>query len=214
MGFAEDKIHIHRMGCINEKFSDLNKIDCRNKLQLPTNKDIFTYFGRIHQGDHELLIKAFLEFNKKSLNASCLYLIGDIIPLDKYKNENIIYTGRVSDEKYIQFIGASDVCLLPMKINIANQARWPSKFTDYLAAGKPVVATAVSDFPQIFEDAKIGIMSESDDIDSFAKALTTISKQKELWDEYGNNAKLYSEQYLSWNVINKKLISFYGRFLK
>lgn len=209
MGFPAKKIHIHRMGCLTDRFSNLSKTKCRKELQIPSDRKMFAYFGRIFPRDLDLLISSFQSFNEKTGHKYFLYLVGDIPPPDLMVGDHIQYEGRVPDETYLLLMGAVDACLLPMHLTLANLARWPSKFTDYLAAGKPVVTTAVSDFEEIFRMNSIGILANGDEVQDFTDALTTFAEHPENWEAWGLNAKKYASDHLSWNIINQKLVSFY-----
>lgn len=54
---------------------------------------------------------------------------------------NIIYLGSKKREKVPRYIAAFDICIIPHKNNLYNQHSFPMKFFEYLALGKPVVAT-------------------------------------------------------------------------
>jgi len=52
---------------------------------------------------------------------------------------NLVATGRVSYEQSLNHIGAADLCLL-IEGDIQEGIYLPSKFADYIASGKPVIA--------------------------------------------------------------------------
>ena len=98
-------------------------------------------------------------------------------------------------------------------MTIGNLYRWPSKFVDYLAASKPVVATPVSDFPQIFLH-NIGVLSKNDSIHEFSRALLEMLHLSENWIEMGENSKKYALKHLSWDLLVDKLIELYKHSMK
>lgn len=70
----------------------------------------------------------------------------DVSPLRA--QANIILLGERSYAELPRYVKAFDVCLLPNRLNESNRGSLPMKFFEYLAAGKPVVAT---DLPTLAE---------------------------------------------------------------
>ena len=61
---------------------------------------------------------------------------------------NIVLLGERSYAELPRYVKAFDVCLIPYNQNESNRGSLPMKFFEYLAAGKPVVAT---DLPTLAE---------------------------------------------------------------
>jgi glycosyltransferase involved in cell wall biosynthesis len=59
---------------------------------------------------------------------------------------NVRFVGRVSYEELPGYVGAFDVCLLPLRVNESTRRSFPMKFYEYMAAGKPIVATDLPAF--------------------------------------------------------------------
>jgi glycosyltransferase involved in cell wall biosynthesis len=71
---------------------------------------------------------------------------GDLLPdlksiKSKYGLEQLILAGRQPYDRIPDFISASDVCLLPALDNAIMQSIVPIKMYEYMACGKPVIAT-------------------------------------------------------------------------
>jgi glycosyltransferase involved in cell wall biosynthesis len=73
---------------------------------------------------------------------------GDILPdlkqlIQKYKEgkSRIILTGKVPFDDIPKYLSAADICLLPAYKNKIMENIVPIKLYEYLAAGKPVIAT-------------------------------------------------------------------------
>lgn len=70
----------------------------------------------------------------------------DVTPLRA--QSNIIFLGQRAYAELPRYVKAFDVCLIPSNLNESNRGSLPMKFFEYLAAGKPVVAT---DLPTLAE---------------------------------------------------------------
>jgi teichuronic acid biosynthesis glycosyltransferase TuaH len=64
---------------------------------------------------------------------------------------NIYFLGRKPLADLPAYIGAFDVCINPQLINIITRGNYPLKIDEYLAMGKPVVATR-TDTMKLFEE--------------------------------------------------------------
>jgi glycosyltransferase involved in cell wall biosynthesis len=88
----------------------------------------------------------------------------DVSPLRA--QANIILLGERSYAELPRYVKAFDVCLLPNRLNDSNRGSLPMKFVEYLAAGKPVVATdqpTLAEFRDYFYPAR--------NVDEFVAAL-------------------------------------------
>lgn len=60
---------------------------------------------------------------------------------DLHKHSNILFTGMKPLEELPRFIFSFDVCINPQLVNQVTIGNYPRKIDEYLAMGKPVVAT-------------------------------------------------------------------------
>ncbi len=54
---------------------------------------------------------------------------------------NVYFLGHRPNESMPQYISSFDVCINPQKLNVVTMGNYPRKIDEYLAMGKPVVAT-------------------------------------------------------------------------
>ncbi len=77
-----------------------------------------------------------------------LVIIGPVVKIDPAslpKRENIHYLGGKTYDELPAYLSGWDVALLPFAINESTRFISPTKTPEYLAAGKPVVSTAIQD---------------------------------------------------------------------
>lgn len=133
-----------------EKFKGANltekdKVTYRKRLNLPINKIILVYVGRLVE---EKGILELTEAVRKLDDRFCLLLIGDG-PLYEEVNmkEKIIKTGQLPNEKVREYMQASDIFVLP-----SYNEGMPTVIVEALSLKLPVISSDVGGIPEIFEE--------------------------------------------------------------
>lgn len=206
-GFDENKILIHRMGCLVSENKLFKKEKAREELKLSTSGITIGHLGKIYPKDHELLIESFNIIIQKNRDARLLF-IGNVENNLKASNAGIDYLGFLDRDQFNLHCNAVDFFVLPLKKNITNMARWPSKVGDYFSFAKPVVSTAISDLEEIFLSNNLGLLA-NDNPNDFAVAMQKLINTQENWELIGGNAYMFAKNNLDWFHISKKLIDFY-----
>lgn len=127
--------------------------------------------------------------------------------------ENVIQTGWVDDDRLSDWLACADVCLLPMKDNPANHARWPNKIGFYMASARPILATGVNDAGTLIEKNAIGLVSSAD-TQEFADKLTYLLTQDQLAAEMGLRARRLAEREFAASIQGLGLERLYFDLLK
>lgn len=107
-------------------------------------RPIFGYFGVID----ERLDYYLLEHLAKRRPDASIVMIGPLAKIERHmlpSVPNIHWLGQQAYADLPAFLKAFDVCLMPFALNEATQYINPTKTLEYIAAGKPVVSTAVPD---------------------------------------------------------------------
>ncbi len=113
-------------------------------------------------------------------------------------------TGFVPDADLPRYLACADVCFLPMADNLSNQARWPAKINDYLAAGRPTVISPVGDIANLFIQNPIGGLAKT--VEDFANEMVRFIINQPLRIASGKRARLVAETNLDWSVLQNKII--------
>lgn len=193
-----------------EKIHPMEHAKAREILGLPIDVTLIGHLGVLQPKDAEFLFSVFKMLRQASPNA-CLVLIGrHRCNLAQYKRENEgwLETGPLSYEKMILYLAASDILLLPLADILANRARWPSRVNDYLAAGRPVVSTAVGDVADILLAEGAGIVKQPQ-AEDFLDGILTLLMNKDLRLLYGKKGRTLAETKLSWGHITEGLEKYY-----
>ncbi len=84
-----------------------------------------------------------------------LVMVGPVVKIDPAslpRNPNIHWLGMQSYDRLPYLAASWDVCLLPFALNDSTRFISPTKTLEYMAAGKPVVSTAVRDVSLLYGD--------------------------------------------------------------
>jgi len=113
---------------------------------------------------------------------------------------NVTLTGHVPQEIVPRYLLAADILLMPYTTRFREhsfQYTSPMKMFEYLATGRPIVAT---DFPilhEVLEDGRNAVFVEPDSGEALARGIRLLLDNPERARRIGENAKATSRNY-SW----------------
>jgi len=107
---------------------------------------IIGYVGGIHKHVDLGLVRFLAERNKEWI----LLFIGPVqADISEVKGlKNVIFLDKKEHKELAGYINSFDICLVPYLLNEYTETVYPTKMNEYLAMGKPVVATAL---PEVLE---------------------------------------------------------------
>jgi len=210
LGSEKSKILVLPQGTERHQAQPLDKTHCRQVLHLKPDVPIVGHLGTLFENDAKLLFDAMKIVGKERPDARLILIGRHKLRLNEFAGieDFTLETGEIAPSRIWHYLGACDLLLLPMKKNVANDGRWPSKFNLYLASGKPVISTPISDIKTIFEKEKIGILAE-DNPDDFSRAILRVLKDQPLQNELGEKGKTYGENVLNWETLVCQLLALY-----
>lgn len=111
-------------------------------------------------------------------------IIGPVVkidPADLPQADNIHYLGSKTYSELPQYIAHWDIALILFALNESTEFISPTKTPEYLAAGKPVISTAIKDVVQPYGNA--GLVQIISDAESFVSAAEKIfaDTEKDHW---------------------------------
>jgi len=186
--------------------------NCRKKLNLPSHEKIVLYAGHLYDWKGVYVLAAATRFFPD--NVKTVFVGGlphDVVALQRYVKQqglkNIEIIGYRPPVEVPYFLKAADVLVLP---NSARQLTWlytsPMKLFEYLAAGKPIVA---SDLPAIREILNLNnsILVEPDNDQSLAEAIIKVLGNQSLAERISEQA-ITDVKFYTWNNRAEKIINF------
>lgn len=185
-------------------------------------------FVLMHHGTYsrtrgiEELIRSLAEVQDPVKKKLKLILVG--IPEDKTDELTHLCTGLhlseqveiippVDIKKIPSYIQACDVGMIPLPPeNDWWRVSVPLKTLEYLAMGKPIIATKIPFHKKIFELATCGVLIETNTPKEIADAIMYLYHNRDKLHEMGNRGKEIVETYYSWECKASELVAFLKTF--
>jgi glycosyltransferase involved in cell wall biosynthesis len=134
-------------------------------------RPVFGYFGVIDERlDYELLDRLAEAFPDASV--AMVGPTAKVDPAQLPQRANLHWLGQRDYADLPRIVKGFDVCLMPFALNEATQYINPTKTLEYMAAGKPIVSTAVPDVVRNFTPVVDVARSTQEFVDAVERAWT------------------------------------------
>jgi glycosyltransferase involved in cell wall biosynthesis len=217
LGRYRDKIKVIPNGInLNEFQTDLSRDQCREKLNLPLEKDIILFFGNLvkYKGP-EVLLNAF--HNIKNENPNTLLVFAGTGPMQRKlitqsKIQGLVddvkFTGYVEDSLKPLYYKAVDIFCLP-SLNLAEAFGIVN--LEAMASGIPIIASNLGGIPEVVRDGENGLIFKPGDVEDLIKSLTYLLDNENIRRRMGEKGKRMSQDY-SWIKIAEQTEEVYKNF--
>jgi len=215
LGVPPQTILLLRNGSDVENLHPHPQMEARQIVGLPADELIIGYVGAIFHQDSMLMGRAFDLVYAAEPRARLLLVGYCNQPLERWVTvPGAIYrTGRLSYDELDLYLAACDVCWLPLSDSGANRGRWPLKLNDYMAVGRPVVATAVGDITAFLQEHPIGLLARDESLDLATQTLALL-RDPQRRETMGQYARHLAETVFTWDRLAEQLESFYHQVLE
>lgn len=207
MGGDPNKITVLHAG-IDLNFFDKTKLDTnriREKYGIKNSDLVLFFMGWLYQFTGILEVAKYLLINK--ISGIKLFVVGegdiypDLVKLSKSDvNNKIILTGKVPYNEIPNLVNVADICILPAYNIKVMQNIVPIKIYEYMACGKPIIATKLNGL--IIEFGYDSGISYVNSIDDLFKIVTKFKENKQLIELEGNKSKNSVKDYDWINIVN------------
>ncbi len=191
----------------------------REKYQIERTKKIVMFFGtpRPHKGIEDL-IKAVRLIKDPDIT---LVIVG-VDYKDSYSinlvetagkrlgKERFLDFGLQPFEKVPEFLALADVVVIPQRKNISASGQIPAKVYDAMAMAKPIVATSVSDLPEILDGC--GWIAKPGNPEQLAQKISYIFDNFEEAKKTGLKARQKCIEKYSWDGLEKTLMTIFVKY--
>jgi glycosyltransferase involved in cell wall biosynthesis len=135
----------------------------------------------------------------------------EALALEKGVSNNVIFTGLQPYETLPDIIRSSDICINPFDLNDITRDILPTKLFQYLACGKPLVATELPGTLPFLEGEAHGVIYSSQQ--DFVAQLKDLLGRPERRLSLGRNARVAMEKKYEWRGIAREMASWMQGFL-
>lgn len=181
----------------------VSKEVARQQLGVPLDKQVVVYTGRLSpEKGVDTLVRA------ASLVPEVLFLIaggqeGDIQWLRGLATNsgagNVFFIGHVAPKVSRRYQVAGDLLVVPQSGKSSWSARYtsPLKLFEYMASGRPIVATAVPCLMEVVQHGRTAWLVRPDDPHALAQGIRHVLQNKELGEHLAQHALASAEKF-SW----------------
>jgi glycosyltransferase involved in cell wall biosynthesis len=163
----------------------------RRELEVEPQTLVFVHVGRFAAvKNHEMLVAAFAQLVGQQPLPTELWLVGDGELREAVQHQ----VRALGIESRVRFLGvrsdipdllrAADVFVFP--------SRWegnPLSVMEAMAAGLPVIATAVGGVPELVEEGASGILVPNEDLHGLVAAMQRMAQNPDLREQMGHAAR-------------------------
>lgn len=126
--------------------------------------------------------------------------------VDNLKLNNLFLLGYMNENDLIKVISIANVLYLSLKKDSILNSTIPSKLQNYLASGKPIIASVSGEAKNIIKESECGLTCIPQNEKNLAETIIAISKlSDERLNEMGKNGLKFFIEHYHPNKINEKL---------
>lgn len=217
-GMSPDKVHVLRSGPRLERL----------KIQSPKpeikrgKRFMVGYLGVIGQqeGIEYLLEAARYLRDEKGRDDIFWGIVGGGPHLEALRRKSeemglqdiVEFTGRVSDEKMLDYLNTADVCVNPDEYNAMNDKSTMNKVLEYMALGKPIVQFDLTEGRYSAQDASL--YAERNNAPDMADKIVMLLDDPERREKMAAIGRERILNELSWDHTSRALISAYDNYFR
>ncbi len=210
-GVSAERVAVLPSGTDTQLFSPRDRLECRLLAGLDSQAEYVGFVGSFYEYQGlDCLLEAFVSIRRRRPSVKLL-LVGDGERAQSLRDqaarlglgEAVIWTGRVSYAKVPSLIGAMDVCVAPFCGDRGETS--PVKLFDYLACGRPAVASSIPSVSAVFSGRRGVVLVPPDDADALAASLLSLLENPESAAELGRRGREFVEHRYSWSRLAREL---------
>ncbi len=213
-GINEKRIFMAPVGADLELFHPrISPVRIRERYNIET--PIISYIGQLHGGQYaEQFIKA-AKIVLNSIKDITFMIVGGGYRLEELKalagelnmDENIIFTDSVPHQEVPLFMAAADIAIACFEDNDITRCKSPLKIAEYMACGKPIVASNVGEVRNMLGGA--GVITEPDDPEDLARGIIKLLDDELLRKRLSVKARQRAEEIYNWSNTADNLLRAY-----
>jgi len=190
----------------------------KEKYCIEKTKKIIMFFGspRPHKGIEDI-IKAISVIKDQDI---VLVVVG-IDDRDQYSKNLAEIAGKTLGERFKgfglqpfemvpEFLAMADVVVIPQRKNFSTMGQMPAKVFDAMAMAKPIIASNISDLPEILDGC--GWIVEPENPEQLAEKIQYVLNNPEEAETLGNRARQKCIGKYSWDAMAEILLKVFEKY--
>ena len=211
-GVPRSSIRLVQVGANTEHIRPLDAVAMRQHYGLPEDAPILVHIG-FAPYDTGLLAETFILLARANPKLQLILTGAPMLALQEKAAQGGVrsqlhYAGVVPYEQLQQVLACGDVLLLPLSNRTLNVARFPNRFGDYLAAGRPIATNLTGEVGDIVDKEGIGVAAP-DNPQAYAQAVAGLLADHAQRAQMGARARALAENRYSWHAMAKEAESLY-----
>jgi glycosyltransferase involved in cell wall biosynthesis len=196
------------------------------QCEKPLKERYIGYFGSLtfYRDSIDVLIRAFGRFSPR--HPEVKLVLGGFFSSDEQekKTRNLIAELNITPQvvildyldrqEVLKYILHADVLVLARSKDLESNASYPSKLTEYLSTGIPVVSVKVGEIPEFLEDNVNSYLVEPGDDAAMADRLEQIFSDYPRAIQIGKKGKELTSGVFNYNVQARRMIGFINSLYK
>lgn len=182
-------------------------------------KPLIMYIGQLHSGQYVHILLEAANIVLHHYPDSTFMIIGKGHMLSQLKElvrqrgvENrVIFTDALSYELIPEYIAAADICVAPFEDNEITICKSPLKVAEYLASGKPIVASMVGEMRNMVGGA--GLLVKPGNHVVLAEGIISLLKDAGLRQRMGLISRRRAETTYNWSHTAEEIFKAYKKAL-
>lgn len=209
-GIPLSKIEAIPMGADASLFSpQLNGYDVRRKYDISFDDKVLIYVGTLSKERRlEILLRA-VKTVRNELPAVRFLIVGDgdgkasllSISEELGLKNTVIFTGYIDSKLVPFYIAAADVAISAIPNTLYYSLSSPTKIFEYMAMGKPVIASNIFPHAQIINNGVNGLLVKWDEPEEYTQAIIGLLGNNPKAKEIGSNAMKDALTKYDWKII-------------
>ncbi|MDD5196710.1 MAG: glycosyltransferase family 4 protein [Candidatus Omnitrophica bacterium] len=218
-GVARDRIFHVPVGADLKKFGPhISGKRIREECGLD-GKPLIMYIGQLHSGQYtQILLEAANIVLHHYPEARFLiigkgYMLSQLRELVRQRGvkERVVFTDSIAYEFIPEYIAAADICVAPFEDNAITICKSPLKVAEYLASGKPIVASLVGEIRNMAGGA--GLLVKPGNHIALAEGIISLLKDDKLREKMGLISRRRAEDKYNWPHAAGEILKAYKKAL-
>lgn len=132
--------------------------------------------------------------------------------------DNVIFTGQIEHVKMPSYFATADVLVAHYKqqtdFEYVNFYGSSLKLFEYMAMGKPIIASNLGQIGEILEHGKSGLLIELGNYKELANNILTLMADEKLKRKLSKNARIEVEKNYTWERNARKIMEIYKEVME